>query len=593
MLDKKKTAIDLMQVTKTNDELPETILHSLIVFSDEDMKGITYSHDDALVIMCEALKSYNSHQDTVSSHEHDEFLLCMSLQSNNHSSISNIVYTPKNSSYLSILNFSIQNLRFESVTTPKPLVIITPLHESQIQPVIYCAKENGIQIRVRSGGHDYEGLSYTSQVPFVIIDLVNLREINVDVEKKTAWIQAGARLGELYYRIAEKSRTLGFPGGVCPTVGAGGHISGGGYGTLIRKYGLAADHVIDARIIDVNGRILDRKSMGEDLFWAIRGGGAASFGVILAWKLELVDVPEKVTVFTIAKTLEQNATNIVHRWQYIGHKLEEDLAVRVFISSVNSSQDGKRTIQASFQSLFLGGVDRLLPLMQQSFPELGLQREDCTEMSWIESALYIYGLPVGSLEVLLNRTQANVRHFKAKVDYVQKPISKNGLEGIWKRFFEEEAAEAEMLFVPYGGRMDEVSESAIPFPHRAGNLYQIHYMVNWDEEEASERYINWIRILYSYMASYVSKFPRAAYINYRDLDIGVNNKVEDTEVVVMQKGLQFTKQAGFQVMEVERDSLRLVQNLHAELSIAANAASLFDIVALLYDGDGGMCHFIP
>ncbi|KAL2494196.1 FAD-binding Berberine family protein [Forsythia ovata] len=460
----------------------------------------------------------------VSSHEHDDFLQCLSLQSNNHSSISNIVYTPKNSSYLSILNFSIQNLRFESVTTPKPLVIITPVHESQIQPVIYCAKENGMQIRVRSGGHDYEGLSYTSQVPFVIIDLVNLREINVDVEKKTAWIQAGARLGELYYRIAEKSRTLGFPGGVCPTVGAGGHISGGGYGTLIRKYGLAADHVIDARIIDVNGRILDRSSMGEDLFWAIRGGGAASFGVILAWKLELVDVPEKVTVFTIAKTLEQNATNIVHRWQYVAHKLDEDLAVRVFISRVNSSQDGKRTIQASFQSLFLGGVDRLLPLMQQSFPELGLQREDCTEMSWIESALYIYGLPVGSLEVLLNRTQANVRHFKAKVDYVQKPISKNGLEGIWKRFFKEEAEEAEMLFVPYGGRMDEVSESSIPFPHRAGNLYQIHYMVNWDEEDASERYINWIRRLYSYMASYVSKFPRAAYINYRDLDIGVNNK---------------------------------------------------------------------
>ncbi|KAL2474830.1 FAD-binding Berberine family protein [Abeliophyllum distichum] len=460
----------------------------------------------------------------VSARQHDDFLQCMSLQSNNYSSISNIIYTPKNSSYLSILNFSIQNLRFESVTTPKPLVIITPVHESQIPPVIYCAKENGMQIRVRSGGHDYEGLSYTSQVPFIIIDLVNLRDINVDVEKKTAWIQAGARLGELYYRIAEKSRTLGFPGGICPTVGAGGHISGGGYGALIRKYGLAADHVIDARIIDVNGRILDRSSMGEDLFWAIRGGGGASFGVILAWKLELVDVPEKVTVFTIAKTLEQNATNIVHRWQYIAHKLDEDLAVRVFISRVNSSQDGKRTIQASFQSLFLGGVDRLLPMMQKSFPELGLQREDCTEMSWIESALYIYQLPVVSLEVLLNRTQANVRNFKAKVDYVQEPISKNGLEGIWKRFFEEEAEEAQMLFVPYGGRMDEVSESAIPFPHRAGNLYHIHYIVYWDEEEASEMYINWIRRLYSYMAPYVSKFPRAAYINYRDLDIGVNNK---------------------------------------------------------------------
>ncbi|XP_022856381.1 cannabidiolic acid synthase-like [Olea europaea var. sylvestris] len=81
-----------------------------------------------------------------------------------------------------------------------------------------------------------------------------------------------------------------------------------------------------------------------------------------------------------------------------------------------------------------------------------------------------------------------------------------------------------MLLVPYGGRMDEVSESSIPFPHRAGNFYQIHYMVYWDEEEASERHINWIRRLYSYMAPYVSKSPRVAYINYRDLDIGVNNK---------------------------------------------------------------------
>ncbi|KAL0396191.1 UNVERIFIED_CONTAM: Berberine bridge enzyme-like 15 [Sesamum calycinum] len=234
--------------------------------------------------------------------------------------------------------------------------------------------------------------------------------------------------------------------------------------------------------------------MGEDLFWAIRGGGGASFGVILAWKVQLVDVPERVTVFTIHKTLEQNATQLIHRWQYIAHRFDSDLFIRILIRRVNSSQDGRNmTIRASFNSIFLGGIDRLLPLMQKGFPELGLVREDCTEMSWIQSIL--------------------------------NPFPKTGLEGIWRLFYEPEAEEAEVILSPYGGRMDEISESAIPFPHRAGNLYKIQHLVYWEEAEAqnSDRYISWIRRLYSYMAPYVSRFPRAAYINYRDLDIGVNN----------------------------------------------------------------------
>ncbi|XWS13317.1 hypothetical protein CRYUN_Cryun36dG0027200 [Craigia yunnanensis] len=122
--------------------------------------------------------------------------------------------------------------------------------------------------------------------------------------------------------------------------------------------------------------------MGEYLFWAIRGGGGGSFGIVLAWKVKLVPVPATVTVFTIDKTLEQNATKLIHRWQYVAHKFPDDIFSAVSLTKVNnSSEDRKKTILATFISVFLGGIDELVPLMQERFPKLGLVREDCIEMS--------------------------------------------------------------------------------------------------------------------------------------------------------------------------------------------------------------------
>nr|GEZ34634.1 putative treslin [Tanacetum cinerariifolium] len=253
----------------------------------------------------------------------DKFLQC--LTQNLNATDSEFVFTKENIQYSSVLESTIINLRYVTSTTPKPFAIVTPLTYSHVQSTILCSKTFGYQIRIRSGGHDYAGVSYTSydkdHSPFIVLDLKELRSITIDSSQNTAWVESGATLGELYYWVSQQSQNLAFPGGICPTVGVGGQLSGGGFGTMVRKYGLAADNVIDARIIDVNGRILDRKSMGEDLFWAIRGGGGGSFGVVVAWKVNLVYVPDKVSVFSLSKTLEQGGSDLFDKWQYIGHEL--------------------------------------------------------------------------------------------------------------------------------------------------------------------------------------------------------------------------------------------------------------------------------
>ncbi|KAM0018222.1 putative tetrahydroberberine oxidase [Helianthus debilis subsp. tardiflorus] len=465
----------------------------------------------------------------------DSFHQCLSTNADSSNQLSNTFFTPNNTSFTPLLNSTAQNLRCIASYAAKPELIFTPLRETHIQAAVICAKRLGIQLRVRSGGHDYEGISYTSLMdpPYIVIDLAKLRGINVDVEDGSVWVEAGATIGELYYRVAEKSKTYGIPTGICTSLGVGGHITGGAYGSMMRKYGLGADNALDAKIVDANGRILDRKAMGEDVFWAIRGGGGGSFGVIVSWKLKLVPVPETVTVFNVPRTLEQGATKILYKWQQVADKLDENLFIRVLIQNYNIPNTTQRTISTTYNALFLGDVNTLQQIMKENFPELGLTKEDCFEMSWLESVMFIAGYPRSvPTAALLAGKPAFLNYFKAKSDFVTTPIPESGLEGIWQRFLQEEYPM--MIWNPYGGMMARIAESSIPFPHRNGIIFKIQYVSSWmsPEKEAMDQHVDWIRNLYDYMSGYVTVFPRQAYVNYRDLDIGMNDRNGDNTSVV-------------------------------------------------------------
>ncbi|KAF8027741.1 hypothetical protein BT93_E0608 [Corymbia citriodora subsp. variegata] len=496
------------------------------------------------------LFSIDSHASSPPIPIQQSFLQCMSSLNTTLSILPSLFYTPDNSSsFNSLLQSSAQNLRYLVPSMPKPEFIFTPLIEPHVQVAVACSNRLGIHLRVRSGGHDYEGASYVSEIqsPFIVIDMAQLRAVDVNTQESTAWVQAGATNGELNYWIAEKSSIHGFPAGVCSSLGIGGHITGGAYGSMMRKYGLGADNVLDARIVDAQGRILDRAAMGEDLFWAIRGAGGGSFGVILAWKLKLVPVPQEVTVFTVTKTLEQGATRILYKWQQVVDKLDEDLFIRVIIQSAGGGPEGKRTVTTSYNALFLGDVDRLIQVMGKSFPELGLTRNDCTQTSWIGSVLYIAGFPNGTStppEVLLQGKSLFKNYFKAKSDFVRRPIPEAALVGLWSRFLLDD--NPYMIWTPYGGMMSRVPESQTPFPHRKGTIFKIQYVASWqDGDKDPSKHMDWVRKLYSYMTPYVSKFPREAYVNYRDLDLGMNRRRNTTFVEASSWGYKYYKANNF------------------------------------------------
>ncbi|KAG5406816.1 hypothetical protein IGI04_012935 [Brassica rapa subsp. trilocularis] len=318
---------------------------------------------------------------------YESFVQCFSDKTKSpQAQVAKNVFSPTNPSYSSVLRAYIRNARFNTSSTPKPTIIVTPRSYSHVSAAVLCSKPLNFVFKIRSGGHDYDGLSYISDKPFFILDMSNLRDVTVNITDQTAWISAGATLGEVYYGIWRESKVHGFPAGVCPTVGVGGHLSGGGYGNMVRKYGLSVDYVEDAKIVDVKGRVLDRKAMGEDLFWAISGGGGGSFGVVLGYKIRLVLVPPVVTVFRVEQYMDSGAVDMVHKWQFVGPKTDRNLFMRMLIQPTTKNK--VKTVRASVVALFLGGADDVVSLLAKEFAELGLKKEACKEMTWIQSALW-------------------------------------------------------------------------------------------------------------------------------------------------------------------------------------------------------------
>jgi FAD/FMN-containing dehydrogenase len=168
----------------------------------------------------------------------------------------------------------------------RPALIVKVTDATDVSQVIALARESGLELAVRSGGHSAAGHSGTDGG--VVVDLSEMRRLEIDVEGRTAWAETGLTSGE--YSKAAQAHGLATSFGDTGSVGIGGLTLGGGVGYLVRKYGLTIDDLLATEIVTADGALLRVDAETHpDLFWAIRGGGG-NFGVATRFRFRLHEV---------------------------------------------------------------------------------------------------------------------------------------------------------------------------------------------------------------------------------------------------------------------------------------------------------------
>ena len=168
----------------------------------------------------------------------------------------------------------------------RPAVIIRVKGADEVARVLALARETGLPLAVRSGGHSVAGHCVADGG--IVLDLSEMRDLQIDVEGRTAWAEAGLTAGEYTTSAGAHGLATGF--GDTGSVGIGGLTLGGGVGYLVRKYGLTIDDLLAAEVVTADGQMLHVDAdTHPDLFWAIRGGGG-NFGVATRFKFRLHEV---------------------------------------------------------------------------------------------------------------------------------------------------------------------------------------------------------------------------------------------------------------------------------------------------------------
>jgi FAD/FMN-containing dehydrogenase len=164
-----------------------------------------------------------------------------------------------------------------------PAAVIKVANADDVAAVVDIARESGLELAVRSGGHSGAGHSTTDGG--LVIDLRDMKRVEVDPASRTVWAEAGATAADVAVAADAHNLAVGF--GDTGSVGIGGITTGGGIGYLTRKHGLTIDSLLAADVVTADGELRHVDADHEpDLFWAIRGGGGNA-GVVTRFQYRL------------------------------------------------------------------------------------------------------------------------------------------------------------------------------------------------------------------------------------------------------------------------------------------------------------------
>jgi FAD/FMN-containing dehydrogenase len=164
-----------------------------------------------------------------------------------------------------------------------PALIVRPADAAEVAQVVTLARDSGLELAVRSGGHSPAGHGLSDGG--IVLDLSAMKGLDIDAEGRTAWAQTGLTTGEYTTAAAAHGLATGF--GDTGSVGIGGLTLSGGVGYLVRKQGLTIDSLLAAEVVTADGELVTASEQEHpDLFWAIRGGGG-NFGVATRFRYRL------------------------------------------------------------------------------------------------------------------------------------------------------------------------------------------------------------------------------------------------------------------------------------------------------------------